>query len=273
MKKLTFTCLSLTILFALSVSIQAQTGGFTYQGRFTDSTVTQPTNGTYSMQFALFDAASGGTQVGATVTNPTVQVTNGIFTVNLDFGANSFDGAGRFLEITVSNTVLSPRQPLTSAPYSIRSLSAANADTLDGMDSSEFVTGNVVRSVNGLNNNVTISAGSNITITLVPGNNLSIRANLGPRVTGFTTQRSGLLTLNPNSVVRVALACSVGVAINGGFTMLDHDTTSLGFAPRFTYSSNGSVDGDTSRWVVIIRNDTGNTGTGHAYVICAALGQ
>ena len=37
----------------------AQTTTFTYQGRFTDSTVVQPTNGVYNMSFKLFGAAAG----------------------------------------------------------------------------------------------------------------------------------------------------------------------------------------------------------------------
>lgn len=93
-------------------------------------------------------------------------------------------------------------------------------------------------------------------------------------ISGLSTQRSGQITLNPNSAFRVQLLCTGGrTAISGGFVMLDHVTASLGFSPRFTYASNGSVDGDPGRWVVIVRNDTGDTGAGHAYVICAATGQ
>ena len=86
----------------------------------------------------------------------------------------------------------------------------------------------------------------------------------------LSTQRSGQLTLNPHSVLRIQLLCVANrTAIGGGFTMLDHDTASLVFAPRFTLSSNGPVDGDPSRWVVFIRNDTDDTGVGHAFIICA----
>lgn len=124
------------LLFLTAFSVFAQTTSFTYQGRFTDTSVSQPTSGTYNMQFALFDAVSGGTQVGTTITNPSVQVTSGVFTVALDFGANSFPGADRFLEINVYNTAtssyltLTPRQQVTSVPYSVRTLSAGSADSL-----------------------------------------------------------------------------------------------------------------------------------------------
>ena len=75
----------------------AQTSAFTYQGRFTDSTVAQPTSGVYDMQFTLFDAASGGNQVGVPVVVPGVQVVNGIFTVSLDFIEEINTGVPKFL--------------------------------------------------------------------------------------------------------------------------------------------------------------------------------
>jgi hypothetical protein len=39
-----------------------------------------PANGSYDVQFKLYDALTGGTQVGATVTNATIAATNGVFT-------------------------------------------------------------------------------------------------------------------------------------------------------------------------------------------------
>jgi len=126
---------TLFFLAACSIATRAQTASFTYQGKLTDSGLAA--NGSYQMQFALFDAASGGNQIGASVTNPAVQISNGIFTVSLDFGANAFSGAGCFLQISVFSTatsslvVLNPRQAVTSAPYSIKSLNATNAQTAD----------------------------------------------------------------------------------------------------------------------------------------------
>lgn len=92
----------------------------------------------------------------------------------------------------------------------------------------------------------------------------------GPSGTAdITTQVSNLLTLGPHSAIRAILACVSGRrAINGGFTMLDHDTASLSFAQRFTQVSNGPVIGNERQWVIIMRNDTDDTGVGHAYVLC-----
>lgn len=88
---------------------------FTYQGRLLSGGA--PANGSFNMTFALFDVASGGTAL-ATVGPNSVAVANGLFNVVLDFGQN-FDGQARWLEITVSGTTLSPRQPLTPSPYAL----------------------------------------------------------------------------------------------------------------------------------------------------------
>src|SRR5436190_6586041 len=81
-----------------ATSAFAQISGFTYQGRLTDGGTAA--NGIYDLQFALFDSASGGTQIGSTQTINTVAVNNGVFTVTLDFGASSFSGPSRFLELS-----------------------------------------------------------------------------------------------------------------------------------------------------------------------------
>src|SRR6185503_14373242 len=115
------------ILILSVVTAQAQTTTFTYQGKFTDGGTAA--NGIYDMQFKLFDSATvgAGTQIGSTITNATVTITEGVFTVQLDFGAAAFPGADRFVEIGVRSagstspfTVLSPRQQLTSSVYAIK---------------------------------------------------------------------------------------------------------------------------------------------------------
>src|SRR5262249_42369633 len=51
---------------------------------------------------------------------PQVNVTGGLFTVPLDFGASGFDGNTRFLQVTVNGTPLVPRQRVFPAPYAIQ---------------------------------------------------------------------------------------------------------------------------------------------------------
>jgi hypothetical protein len=77
----------------------AQTTAFTYQGKLTDGG--SPAAGSYQMEFKLFNAASGGTQLGATIADVPVTATAGVFTTQLDFGASPFAGGGTWLEIGV----------------------------------------------------------------------------------------------------------------------------------------------------------------------------
>jgi hypothetical protein len=106
-------------LIAWPAAAQTPLGtSFTYQGRLTDAG--NPASGTYDLQFALFDAASGGAQVGTTLTRDDVVVSNGLFTVSLDFGT-VFAGNKRWLELGVrpgastgAFTTLAGRQELNS---------------------------------------------------------------------------------------------------------------------------------------------------------------
>jgi hypothetical protein len=141
---LTTTALSLFIFLGMTAA-RAQTASFAYQGKLTDGALAA--NGSYQMQFGLFAAAVGGSQIGAPQTS-TVTVANGVFTVNLGFGASAFDGTDRFLQISIFSpatnafVALTPRQQITSAPYAIKSLNAANADNslnLGGVAANQYV--------------------------------------------------------------------------------------------------------------------------------------
>jgi hypothetical protein len=107
--------LSAVLVFVSAAFLNAQP--FTYQGSLKDGGV--PANGTYDMQFKLFDAVSSGNQIGSTITRNGVNVQNSFFTAELDFGTTAFTGANRWLEIIVNGTPLSPRVKINPAPYAI----------------------------------------------------------------------------------------------------------------------------------------------------------
>ncbi len=104
--------------------------GFTYQGNLAKND--GPAGGEYDFRFTLFDSEVGGTQVGDIVEVDNVTVTEGLFGVELDFGANVFTGAARYLEIGVQAvggsgyTVLTPRQVINPAPYALYAHSAGS---------------------------------------------------------------------------------------------------------------------------------------------------
>ncbi len=150
-KILTILVLALAIIFTWPEVSQAAPMGtaFTYQGHLYDSN--HVANGLYDFQFKLYMElpAVPLIQVGDTVTIDEVDVIDGYFTVEIDFGEGLpaipvFDGKERLLEIGVrpgdqndpcQYTVLSPLQEVTPTPYAMHS---KNADTFDGFDSAEF---------------------------------------------------------------------------------------------------------------------------------------
>lgn len=140
--------------------LDAQTTEFTYQGRLNDGAIAA--SGSYDFEFDLFNAGTNGTSLGTQIV-PNVTVTNGVFTVKLNFGA-VFPGAGRWLEIHLKPsgsadpyTILTPRQAVTSAPYAVKSVSSETAATatnsiqLGGVNASEFIQNSDARLTNDRN--------------------------------------------------------------------------------------------------------------------------
>jgi hypothetical protein len=124
-----------TLLAAASLTLSAyaqSSTAFTYQGFLRDNG--QPANGVYDLRFALFDSADGGNQIGSVVFVNNVNVADGLFTVEVDFGAAPFNtGARRWIEIGVrpggrtgGHSLLTPRIELTPVPYALYAQNVAN---------------------------------------------------------------------------------------------------------------------------------------------------
>lgn len=129
--RLTIRLLMLTVVLLLPALAEAQTTEFIFQGRLNDGG--GPANGLYDFEFRLFDAETDGTMLGL-LQRLGVEVNGGSYSVRLDFGAN-FPGRPRYVEIAYKNLpgpfiTLSPRELMASAPYALRSLSAATADRM-----------------------------------------------------------------------------------------------------------------------------------------------
>jgi hypothetical protein len=99
---------------------------FTYQGRLIDAN--SAADGLYDFQFKLHDDPCDDSQVGSDVNKPDVEVSDGYFTVDLDFGSEVFDGNAVWLQIGVrpgevndpnGYTMLSLRQRVMPTPYAL----------------------------------------------------------------------------------------------------------------------------------------------------------
>jgi len=99
---------------------------FSYQGRLMDSD--KPADGLYDFEFKLYDNPDPvyAMQQGTTIDINDIDVIDGYFTVELDFGSDVFNGDARWLETTVMHAdgsdpcKLRPRQEMTPVPYALQ---------------------------------------------------------------------------------------------------------------------------------------------------------
>ncbi len=145
------------MLLTLAAASQADVPGLiSYQGRLTDSAGQPVPDGTYTMDFAVYGSATGGTAVWQETGRP-VNVSGGVFTTVLGKGT-PLPEAGlpspAWLETKVGGVTLSPRVQLTSSPFALRSLIAEQV----------LPTG-AVTSLNSIKGDVTLQAGDNISLS------------------------------------------------------------------------------------------------------------
>lgn len=241
MKLILTICLAVIILGVGDT--RAQTSGFTYQGKFEDATVPRPTNGTYDMEFALFDSVSGGAQIGSTLPRNGVQIANGIFSVSLDFGSAALDGSERFLEIRVFDSstseliTLSPRNVINSTPYAVRSNQATSADNANNVGNK--TAAEVVSTVNDVQaataNNVTGSlvrrGGSGaINVGNLSINGVPITAGANTLVLGTTTTQIRLGVLPGGGVTELCVLTTSNLIITACSSSLRYKKDVLSFS-------------------------------------------
>jgi len=126
-KMLTILVMALALMVCLpEVSKAAPMGtAWTYQGRLIDAN--GPADGIFEFEFKLYDSPAGGNQLDSSFSLRGVDVIDGYFTVELDFGSDVFDGDVCWLEIGVRAadavdpfTTLSPRQRMAPTPYALQ---------------------------------------------------------------------------------------------------------------------------------------------------------
>jgi hypothetical protein len=137
--------------------------GFTYQGQLKNASGL--VNGACDFQFSLWDDASAGAQLGSTQSITGVNVSGGLFAVQLNgagqFGPSAFNGQGRWVQVDVKCAgdalfaTLSPRQPLTPTPYALAlpglrtEQSATSPNIIGGADGNTVTSGAIGAVVGG----------------------------------------------------------------------------------------------------------------------------
>jgi hypothetical protein len=222
---------------------------FTFQGVLREGGV--PAEGGYDFECLLFDRAVGGNQVGLLLVAPNVDVVNGVFTIDLDFGIGAFNGSNRFLELRVRPTgagvytPLLPRQPIFAAPYSLfaktASISGTYGNQVSFTNASNAFTGNG----SGLTqlNAGNVATGNLSALRMPTGGTWSpsslLNVDSGTLALDPTLNRVGIGTTTPQSLLEVASTSTFATIIGAD--------TGTGSAGRFVGPDN---NGSTSAFRV-----------------------
>ena len=153
-----------------------------YQGVLSDTTGVPRSDGTYAMTFRLYTSISGGSPIW--IESRTLQVRRGLFSTTLG-DVTPFADSVRFnrpywLSLQIgSDPEHTPRMPLTSMAYSLSADTARVAGSMpdNAIAGSMIAGGQVVKSLNGLKDGITLRAQGGATIT---SSNDTITINSGP---------------------------------------------------------------------------------------------
>ncbi len=212
---------------ATSASAQFYSDSFTYQGSLSENGA--PANGFYDITFLVYDDELGGAPItNGTVTVTNVQVTDGLFSTEVDFGVfgdifNTF--TPRWIELRVSEsgqpgtTILEPRQKLTPATLANFSLQSGYAVSSGTSLQDAYHNGNTIHfdNTNGPINLQEFSGNSPV----INFNNALAQARLVLGSNSF--EDAGFMVLGGalgNAIIRMENDFSTG---GGGFFVLSRN--------------------------------------------------
>jgi hypothetical protein len=258
MKNIRLIGTTMALLAAVSHAV-AQGTALTYQGRL--DAAGAPAAGSFDLTFALFDSGSGGTQQGNTITNTATAVTNGLFTVTLDFG-NQFPGAPRWLQIGVRTNgngafaTLNPRQEVTAMPYATTAGNVVSGGLAAGTYGSAVTFNNAANSFSGIGSGLTSLNASNIASGTVADTRLS--TNVALRAGGNTFSGNQFIT---NGNVGIGTTSPVQALQVG-------DSSVLGSQGMIHLASRSPTSGSARDWDIGVPQTGDNAfGIGYSFVI------
>lgn len=198
-----------------------------FQGKLLDPATNAPKNGTFSVQFRVYDGA--GNTLWGPETQPSVSVANGVFSVQLGsvlaLSPDVFAGGDTWLGVKVgSDSEMTPRQQLLMAPYAFTSAQVAHSSDLRfnaGTAYSTFTSAGNLLVPFGVSA-ATVTASSNV---VVNGGMLDVQGAGGARVkygviastfsgegADLTDVRPAISSFSANNLFSIAAAGEVMVA-------------------------------------------------------------
>lgn len=234
MHRLSFACrsgLGISVVAAALLLCNGEAAAqseFTYQGRLKVSG--SPYNGSADLRFTLYDAAAGGSVIGAPVAVINSTITEGLVSAGVDFGLLAFDGSQRWLQIEVrtpSNggagpyVALTTRQAINPSPYALHAAVAGLVpdSALDGTYSNALSMTNAANLFAGDGSGLVNLDASNIGGGVLGdgrlGGTYSDAMSLTNAGNAFAGDGSALSNLDWNSLINVPAGFADGIDNTG----------------------------------------------------------
>lgn len=204
-----------------------------FQSKLIDPATNNPKNGTFSMQFNLYTAPTGGAPVFTETQN--VTVTNGVFSVQIGtvslLSPDLFSGASAYLGVTVgADSEMLPRQPLSMSPYAFTAMQLVGDRDIRvnaGAAYSTFTSaGNLTLQYGVAGTTASFTATGNNQFSITSSSGISMlqgTLNLDPASRGLDATGTGIVaatatfaTVNSTGVGTFGITTSSGISMGDG---------------------------------------------------------
>src|ERR1039457_1688715 len=198
-----------------------------YQGILTDNSGNPKSDGSYNVSFSFYEQSTGG--IAIWTETKSLNVTKGLFSTSLGdqtpFGEGLKFNKQYWLGITVgADPEFLPRISLNATGYSFSSI---NSDTANNI-----INGKVVKSINGLKDNITLKGSNGTTITS-NGDTISVSSTGtgGTGIQGVQNTNNTIDIINPNGPTATAnlkVPLTLSSIINNPNYLISATTTGTG---------------------------------------------